>query len=105
MSGEELGSDTVLLSEVRKSKGGGKMNLMQVESFPAAVSTEAMNYLQERQALGEIVTGLIYVDSSAEDLHRYLNTVEKPLNKLEDAELCPGSNALQALNASLRCNP
>ena len=65
----------------------------------------AMNYLQERQALGEIVTGLIYVDSSAEDLHRYLNTVETPLNKLADAELCPGSKALQALNASLRCNP
>ena len=65
----------------------------------------AMNYLQERQAIGEIVTGLIYVDSNAEDLHRYLNTVEKPLNKLGDADLCPGSKALQALNASLRCNP
>lgn len=47
----------------------------------------AMNYLQERQAIGEIVTGLIYVDSNAEDLHRYLNTVEKPLNKLGDADL------------------
>jgi 2-oxoglutarate ferredoxin oxidoreductase subunit beta len=62
----------------------------------------AMNYLQERQALGEIVTGLIYVDSGAEDLHRHLNTVEKPLNQLGDAYLCPGSKALDALNASLR---
>ena len=62
----------------------------------------AMNYIKERETLGEIVTGLLYVDSSAEDLHRYLNTVEKPLNQLGDDVLCPGSKALQALNASLR---
>ena len=62
----------------------------------------AMNHLQERHALGEIVTGLLYVDSSAQDLHRHLNTVEKPLNRLYDPELCPGSKALDALNASLR---
>ena len=62
----------------------------------------AMNHLHERHALGEIVTGLLYVDSSAEDLHRHLNTVEMPLNRLGDAELCPGSKALGALNASLR---
>ena len=29
----------------------------------------AMTYLQERQAAGEIVTGLLYVDPEAEDLH------------------------------------
>ena len=62
----------------------------------------AMNYLQERHALGEIVTGLIYVNSEAEELHHYLNTVEKPLNQLDDADLSPGSEALVALNESLR---
>ena len=62
----------------------------------------AMNHLQERRTLGEIVTGLIYVDSSAEDLHRYLNTVEKPINRLDLSELCPGAAALEALNESLR---
>jgi 2-oxoglutarate ferredoxin oxidoreductase subunit beta len=62
----------------------------------------AMNHLHERAALGEIVTGLLYVDESAEDLHRHLNTVETPLNQLTEAELCPGSAALEALNASLR---
>jgi len=62
----------------------------------------AMNHLHERAALGEIVTGLLYVDESAEDMHRHLNTVETPLNALTEAELCPGSAALEALNASLR---
>ena len=62
----------------------------------------AMNHLHERHALGEIVTGLLYVDESAEELHRHLNTVETPLNQLEDSDLCPGSRSLEALNASLR---
>ena len=51
----------------------------------------AMNYLPERHALGEIVTGLLYVDSSAEDLHRHLNTVAKPLNRLGDATCVPAT--------------
>ncbi|HET9630364.1 MAG TPA: 2-oxoacid:ferredoxin oxidoreductase subunit beta, partial [Novosphingobium sp.] len=62
----------------------------------------AMNHLHERAALGEIVTGLLYVDEGAEDLHRHLNTVETPLNQLGETELCPGSEALEAFNASLR---
>ena len=62
----------------------------------------AMRYLQERQAEGEIVTGLLYVDPRSEDLHDRLDTVERPLNELGDAELCPGSAALDTLNARLR---
>ena len=62
----------------------------------------AMNYLQERHALGEIVTGLLYIDPGADDLHAHLNTVERPLNQLGEAELCPGTQALQAINQSLR---
>ena len=62
----------------------------------------AMNHLHERAALGEIVTGLLYVDEAGEELHKHLNTVETPLNQLDDTELCPGNDVLQALNASLR---
>ena len=62
----------------------------------------AMNYIQEHQARGEIVTGLLYVDPDAHDLHAHLNTVERPLNRLAEAELCPGSAALESINASLR---
>jgi 2-oxoglutarate ferredoxin oxidoreductase subunit beta len=62
----------------------------------------AMNYLAERHAAGEIVTGLLYVDPEPDDLHAHLATVEKPLNALDEAELCPGQAALEKLNASLR---
>ena len=82
---------------------GSVLHLRKVgEDYDPTDRIEAMNHLHERHALGEIVTGLLYVDGSAEDLHRHLNTVEKPLNKLGDADLCPGGKALEALNASLR---
>jgi len=63
---------------------------------------KAMNYLQEHAAAGEIVTGLLYVEPHAADLHTVLNTVETPLNQLTERELCPGSVALERLNAGLR---
>ena len=62
----------------------------------------AMNFLQARAAEGEIVTGLIYIDLDAADLHNHLNTVDIPLNTLGEEELCPGAAALEALNAALR---
>jgi 2-oxoglutarate/2-oxoacid ferredoxin oxidoreductase subunit beta len=62
----------------------------------------AMNYIQKHQALGEVVTGLLYVDNQSADLHRNLNTVETPLNSLSEQALCPGLAVLDKINASLR---
>jgi 2-oxoglutarate ferredoxin oxidoreductase subunit beta len=62
----------------------------------------AMNYLQSHHAKGEVVTGLLYLDPDAGDLHGHLNTVATPLNGLTEAELCPGAGALEKINASLR---
>ncbi len=61
-----------------------------------------MTFLQKHAAKGQIVTGLLYVDPDSEDLHAHLNTVETPLNSLEADTLCPGSAALEKINASLR---
>jgi 2-oxoglutarate ferredoxin oxidoreductase subunit beta len=62
----------------------------------------AMSFLQDHAAKGQIVTGLLYVAPDAEDLHGHLNTVDAPLNTLGEQELCPGSAALDKINASLR---
>jgi 2-oxoglutarate ferredoxin oxidoreductase subunit beta len=62
----------------------------------------AMSYLAEQKARGEIVTGLLFVDPDAEDLHADLNSTTVPLNSLGDADLCPGSAALTKINESLR---
>ncbi|MDU3131342.1 MAG: 2-oxoacid:ferredoxin oxidoreductase subunit beta, partial [Bradyrhizobium sp.] len=62
----------------------------------------AMTFLQKHAAQGQIVTGLLYVDPEADDLHSHLNTVERPLNRLGAADLCPGQSVLDKINASLR---
>jgi 2-oxoglutarate/2-oxoacid ferredoxin oxidoreductase subunit beta len=62
----------------------------------------AMTYLQTRAAQGELVTGLIYMDRHASDLHANLNTVDVPLNGLSEKELCPGAKNLEGFNASHR---
>ncbi len=62
----------------------------------------AMTYIQERQAAGEVATGLLYVDAEPEDLHAHLNTSETPFNRMGVKELCPGSAMLERINASLR---
>ena len=63
---------------------------------------QAMAWMQEHQARGEVLTGLLYVDPLATDLHTAMNTSERPLNALDEAQLCPGAAALDKLNASLR---
>jgi 2-oxoglutarate ferredoxin oxidoreductase subunit beta len=61
-----------------------------------------MSFLLHHAAEGTIVTGLLYVDNDPDDLHSHLATVTTPLNALGEAELCPGSAALDKFNASLR---
>jgi 2-oxoglutarate/2-oxoacid ferredoxin oxidoreductase subunit beta len=62
----------------------------------------AMSFLQHHAEQGQIVTGLLYVERDAEDLHGHLNTVAAPLNALSEKELCPGAAVLDKINASLR---
>ena len=61
-----------------------------------------IKYLHEREAAGEVVTGLLFLDAAAEDLHTHLNTAEAPLNRMGAKELCPGSAKLVELNATYR---
>jgi 2-oxoglutarate ferredoxin oxidoreductase subunit beta len=62
----------------------------------------AMEYVQARYAAGEVVTGLLFVDPEADDLHAHMNTVTTPLNRLTEKELCPGAAALVKFNAGYR---
>ncbi len=62
----------------------------------------AANYLQEHHAKGEVVTGLLFLDPDATDLHDRLDTTATPLNALGTKQLTPGSAALAKINAALR---
>jgi 2-oxoglutarate ferredoxin oxidoreductase subunit beta len=62
----------------------------------------AFAFLESRKAQGEIVTGLLYVEPGAEEMHDLMGTSATPLNSLAEDRLCPGSAVLDKLNASLR---
>jgi 2-oxoglutarate ferredoxin oxidoreductase subunit beta len=82
---------------------GGMIRLRKVHpEFDPTDKIAAMNYLQERHAVGEVVTGLLYAQSDSRDLHDAQETVDAPLNTLHDADLIPGGAALAAFNESLR---
>jgi 2-oxoglutarate/2-oxoacid ferredoxin oxidoreductase subunit beta len=82
---------------------GTKLVLKKVAAdYDAHDRLGAMSFLQRHAAMGQVVTGLLFVDREPEDLHRHFNTVEVPLNSLTEKELCPGSAALEKINTSLR---
>lgn len=62
----------------------------------------AVNRLHASKAQGQILTGLLYINPESKDLHGMLNTVDKPLNKLTQEELCPGSEKLEGINQGFR---
>lgn len=61
-----------------------------------------MKRLHQASMTGEIVTGLLYIEPDSEDLHATLQTVDTPLNALREHDLCPGSRALDEINAAFR---
>jgi 2-oxoglutarate ferredoxin oxidoreductase subunit beta len=62
----------------------------------------AYAYIRERQAAGEIVTGLLYLSEESRDLHDQSDTVPAALTTLSHEQLCPGNAELQKLQARFR---
>jgi 2-oxoglutarate/2-oxoacid ferredoxin oxidoreductase subunit beta len=62
----------------------------------------AINAVKNANEKHEILTGLLFIDPKTKDLHELIKTSETPLNKLGKDVLCPGSEALKAINAGLR---
>ena len=62
----------------------------------------AINAVQNAKLKNEILTGLLYINPEPVDLHRMINTSEKPLNSLTKEKLCPGSEVLKSINKDWR---
>jgi 2-oxoglutarate ferredoxin oxidoreductase subunit beta len=89
--------------QVVKQHDGSLLKLAKLHGdYDPTDRVSAMAYLQEREAAGEVVTGLLYIDEQAQDLHANLGTVDVALNRLSERDLCPGSDALAQLNAEYR---
>lgn len=54
------------------------------------------------KAEGAVATGLLSIDPQEVDLHELMGTSATSLNAANASDLCPGSSALDAINAGLR---
>jgi len=72
------------------------------ESYDPTDRDAVYSYLREREQSGEVVTGLLYVNASGEDMHATLRTVERPLAAVPFEELCPGAAALEEIQKGFR---
>ena len=58
--------------------------------------------VRDRQAAGEVVTGLLYIEQGAPDMHEQLHTVQTPLVDLPYESLCPGAAEMDRLMEEYR---
>lgn len=62
----------------------------------------AMNAIKNATNKHEILTGLLFIDPTTNDLHNLIKTADTPLNQLGKDSLCPGNEALKGINKGLR---
>ena len=84
-------------TEVRMHDGSTMRFRKLAEDFDPSDRGTAYAYISESLAKGEILTGLLYRQEGAPDMHGVSGTVEAPLVRLPYEDLCPGSGALEAL--------
>ena len=88
--------------DVRLHDGGSVRLRKLAPDYDPGNRRAALDFLLEHEERGEILTGLLYVDSNTPDLHDVLATSETPFSELDFDTLCPGLAALERINESLR---
>ncbi len=82
---------------------GSQIYLRKVDDdYDPADRSAAAAYIQAHQEQGEVVTGLLYINNQAADMHAINQTVTTPLRDMPYVDLCPGSEALKQLQREFR---
>jgi 2-oxoglutarate ferredoxin oxidoreductase subunit beta len=90
-------------TELVRMHDGSTITLKQLDdTHDVHDKAEALATLQRHHSDGRFITGLVYLDPESVTLHDRLGTAKQPLNAMSETELCPGSKALEAINAALR---
>lgn len=63
---------------------------------------KAIEYVQRHNAMGEVVTGLLFIDEHKGDMHALSNTTRTPLRDLPYDKLNPGREALARIQKAWR---
>jgi 2-oxoglutarate ferredoxin oxidoreductase subunit beta len=67
------------------------------EDYDPTSRAAAFSFLRDSVNAGEIITGLLYIDAEAGDMHDLSGSVDTPLAKIPYEELNPGSKTLDTL--------
>ena len=63
---------------------------------------KAYTYLRDKQAQGEYLTGLIYIDETSPEFHEVNGTTASPVNQLGYEKLSPGKAGLAKIMSRYR---
>jgi len=72
------------------------------EEYDPTDRAAAYRYISGKQAEGEVVTGLLFIEEGCCDMHEVAGTVDQPLTQIPFDQLVPGSEALSDLMRSFR---
>ncbi|MEZ5400140.1 MAG: 2-oxoacid:ferredoxin oxidoreductase subunit beta [Bryobacteraceae bacterium] len=72
------------------------------EGYDPTDRGKVYDYLEHHQHRGEVPTGLLFIDTSAPNMHELANTPDVALNRVPFEKLCPGSAVLEKFQAQFR---
>jgi 2-oxoglutarate ferredoxin oxidoreductase subunit beta len=82
---------------------GSKIILRKVDAdYDPTSRASSFKYLRERFNAGEIITGLLYIKASRNEMHDLMGNVETPLSQLPIETLNPGSKELKNILSRYR---
>jgi 2-oxoglutarate ferredoxin oxidoreductase subunit beta len=82
---------------------GSKIVLRKVDAdYDPTSRASSFKYLRERFNAGEIITGLLYIKASRNEMHDLMGNVETPLSQLPIETLNPGSKELKKILSRYR---
>ena len=82
---------------------GSKIVFRKVDkNYDPTSRAAAYSYLRESQAKHEIITGLLYIDKEADDMHESIDSSSQPLSEVPYSELSPGKTELAKIMKRFR---
>jgi 2-oxoglutarate ferredoxin oxidoreductase subunit beta len=72
------------------------------EQYDPTNRIEALTYIEEHRAKGEVVTGLLYLEESTSEMHDTLGSSEQAMATIPYEKLNPGSDALERIQSRWR---
>jgi len=82
---------------------GGSIQLRKLDkTYDPRDRADAFSKVLASQASDEVLTGLLYIDETQEDMHAQNNMEDRPLNEIPYSELNPGAQKLKDLQKIFR---